>query len=234
VSTRLRKFVEPINWKHALGEFVLIVTGILIALWLNDWNEDKRDRRAELQLLREMRTALAEDLEDNETDYQAFKQTRARLLRLESHLQQRQPHSASVDSLFGALVLTRVLRFNAGPYEVLRARGFELLSDDSLRSQIVHYYGTTYPFMAMRYARVDEFVREYSQAYFLRNFRGATRSGDVVVALAYEQVARDPYLANLVAWHSSELDVMVSRYENTLAEGKSLLQALGRQIERIE
>jgi len=234
VNTRLRKFVEPINWRHALVEFVLIVTGILIALWLNDWNEDKRNRRAELQLLSEMRTALAEDLADNETDYQAFKQTQARLIRLESHLRQHQPHSPAVDSLFGALVLTRVLRFNAGPYEVLRARGFELLSDDSLRSQIVHYYGTTYPFMAVRYARVDEFVREYSQAYFLRNFRGATRSGDVVVALAYDQVARDPYLANLVAWHSSELNIMVTRYENALEEGKTLLEALDRQIARLQ
>ncbi len=230
---RLPALVKPFNWKYALGEFVLIVAGILIALWLNDWNQDRRDRRTELQLLREMRVALAEDLADNRTDYDSFKETRGRLTQLQSYLERRAPYSPRIDSLFGALLVTRVLQLNSGPYEVLRARGFEALSNDTLRSQIVHFYGTTHPFMAMRYARVDEFVREYSQAYFLRNFSGGSRTGGVASALSYNDVIRDPYLANLVAWHLSDLTLMVTRYEETLREGDVLLHALDRQIQRL-
>ena len=104
--------------------------------------------------MRELRAALAVDLADNRIDYEAFGDARARLLRLQDHLERHLPWSPAVDTLFGALVMTRVLQFNPGPYEVIRARGFELLSNDSLRSRIVQMYGTTYPFLAAGRRRI--------------------------------------------------------------------------------
>jgi hypothetical protein len=231
---RMRPVIPRVNWQYAVGECVLIVLGIMIALGLNGWSQNRRDRRAEVGLLREMRTALAENLADNRTDYEAFKQAHARLARLADHLQQRKPHTARVDSLFGALILTRTLQRNSGPYEVLRARGFELLSDDSLRARVVHFYGITYPFIATRYTRVDEFVQEYSQPYFLQNFRGTTRFGGPVTAVSYEHVARDLYFANLVTLHLAALNLLRSSYEEALNEGLALLEALDRQIANLE
>jgi len=38
--------------KYAIGEIVLVVIGILIALQINNWNENRKDARMEIQVLR--------------------------------------------------------------------------------------------------------------------------------------------------------------------------------------
>ena len=48
--------------RYAIGEIVLVVIGILIALQINNWNEDRLDRRKERELLESMLTDLREDL----------------------------------------------------------------------------------------------------------------------------------------------------------------------------
>lgn len=48
--------------RYAIGEIVLVVIGILIALQINNWNEDRLDRKRERELLGSMLTDLREDL----------------------------------------------------------------------------------------------------------------------------------------------------------------------------
>jgi hypothetical protein len=45
---------------YALGEILLVVIGILIALQINNWNEIQQLEREELQLLEEMAVELEE------------------------------------------------------------------------------------------------------------------------------------------------------------------------------
>ena len=44
--------------KYALGEIVLVVIGILIALQINNWNEYKKERKLERKVLTELLTSL--------------------------------------------------------------------------------------------------------------------------------------------------------------------------------
>lgn len=52
--------------KYALGEIVLVVIGILIALQINDWYQERLDRRTESEYLISMKRDLAEDTQDLE------------------------------------------------------------------------------------------------------------------------------------------------------------------------
>jgi hypothetical protein len=47
--------------RYAIGEVVLVVVGILIVLQINNWNENRKDRKIELEVLQNM----AECLETN-------------------------------------------------------------------------------------------------------------------------------------------------------------------------
>lgn len=48
---------------YAVGEIVLVVIGILIALWINNWNEAKRDARIEAAFLENFRNDLKTDVQ---------------------------------------------------------------------------------------------------------------------------------------------------------------------------
>ena len=41
--------------KYAVGEIVLVVVGILIALSINNWNEGRKDVQREIKILKDLR-----------------------------------------------------------------------------------------------------------------------------------------------------------------------------------
>jgi uncharacterized membrane protein YgaE (UPF0421/DUF939 family) len=45
-------------FKYAIGEIILVVIGILIALQINNWNELRKDRKEEVKLLKQLQTDL--------------------------------------------------------------------------------------------------------------------------------------------------------------------------------
>src|SRR4029450_13260995 len=62
VRVRLTRLLESSRWKHAIGEIVLIVPGVLLAPAVNNWNASRQQRRVELTVLAQLRAALVGDL----------------------------------------------------------------------------------------------------------------------------------------------------------------------------
>ena len=50
--------------KYAIGEIILVVIGILIALSINNWNEKRKDRIEEQTLYKSLVSSLESDLKD--------------------------------------------------------------------------------------------------------------------------------------------------------------------------
>jgi ribosomal protein L17 len=48
--------------KYAMGEIILVVIGILIALQINNWNENRKNKVERVAILKNLKTELAEDL----------------------------------------------------------------------------------------------------------------------------------------------------------------------------
>lgn len=49
-------------FKYAIVEIVLVVIGILIALQINNWNENRKDRFVEQKILQSLNNDLATDI----------------------------------------------------------------------------------------------------------------------------------------------------------------------------
>jgi hypothetical protein len=50
-------------FKYAIGEIILVVAGILIALQINNWNEERKERIQEIALLKQLRVEFKSNLE---------------------------------------------------------------------------------------------------------------------------------------------------------------------------
>ena len=60
-------------FKYAIGEIVLVVVGILIALQINNWNESKKEGRLEQQLIGLLISDLQEKNKENLSDSKSIK-----------------------------------------------------------------------------------------------------------------------------------------------------------------
>ncbi len=55
---------RPLQYaRYAIGEILLVMIGILLALQVNNWNEDRKDRVQEQVLLKQLQTEFKSNLE---------------------------------------------------------------------------------------------------------------------------------------------------------------------------
>ncbi len=71
IFNKLRKGTSPASRPgsyllYALGEIALVMIGILLALEVNNWNEDRKDRKIEVETLKDLRVEFQENLADAE------------------------------------------------------------------------------------------------------------------------------------------------------------------------
>ena len=147
--TRLNRIMTTVNWKYAIGEVVLIVVGILIALAAADWNDRRVLREEELALLEELRTGLLQDLVAVESALEQVLGAERQLMSLQELLANPRPYDSSMDALFGAVYGNRIIFLNTATYETLKSVGLQTVTNDNLRLRIAKLFNHSYTVMQM-------------------------------------------------------------------------------------
>ena len=128
---------------YALGEIILVVIGILIALQINNWNENRKERMLENQFLLNLEEDVNAQLKelDLQIDQEvAFIKTANKMLnnfRTNSRIE--------VDSSFSKNLLDLTARrtfkiYNPTFTELLSSGQVSLLTDPELKNTVVAYY----------------------------------------------------------------------------------------------
>jgi len=56
-----------LNWQYALGEFSIVVLGVLAAFWVESWNAGRNDRSLEIEYVQSLLRDLKADSESIDT-----------------------------------------------------------------------------------------------------------------------------------------------------------------------
>mgnify|MGYP001818349976 CR=1 FL=1 len=135
-------------WIYAVGEFVLVFLGILIALQVDNWNQDRRVRNLEKAMLHELLANLYSDLDDVETNIGMHNEAISSSKIILSFIDGAEPWNDSLAIHFGNLNIGSIFFENISSYESLKSLGIDLISNDSLRQQITHLYSVSYDYIA--------------------------------------------------------------------------------------
>ncbi|WP_412561060.1 DUF6090 family protein [Winogradskyella sp. MIT101101] len=133
-------------FKYAIGEIILVVIGILIALQINTQNEYRKDRVYEIQALTEIYTSLKRDAQNNDNIMTNVKRRDNAINYILSFLNS---GKIETDSVFmynlNQSCLDNKINYDKGAYETLKSKGLEYIKNDSLRSLIVRTYELSFP-----------------------------------------------------------------------------------------
>ena len=155
---------------YAIGEVFLVVFGILIALSIDNWNEDQNIRRTEKALLNEMKNELQMDLADMEYNIHFNKvRVNANEIVLES-LKNTGPYNDTLNFYYANLMGGAYFMKNTSAFDNLNSMGFHIIKNDSLRIRITQLYSNIYKYADFLNANyIDNFYSTKLEPLIIRN-----------------------------------------------------------------
>ncbi len=138
-----RKF--KLEWSYAVGELIIVVAGVLIALAIDQWNDRRLERQDADEILQHLLIDLQADLSGIEDMVRHVRDKEQSLLRLKFVFDsgERPPDGAQFlqDTIVGADYGWNQNRPITATYEEALSSGkFRLIRDADLRSEISRYY----------------------------------------------------------------------------------------------
>ena len=131
---------------YAIGEIVLVVIGILMAVSINDWKHAADDAAMELKILQEIKTDLEKDLDEIRNELANYQYVQNGDSTLISFYNGSQPFTDSLGSLVYLYEINPHFNPINGGYQLLKAKGIDLIENDQLRLAINSYYEQAIPY----------------------------------------------------------------------------------------
>ena len=230
--------------RYAIGEIVLVVVGILIALQINNWNEGRKNNLLELQFLNRLRADLVID----STYYSKRIQDAENHVRINRNfigeLYEEQQNYADVQNLFGKLSLySDLLTVQNSTFQELISDGkLNLIQNGELKTALIDYYRDT----EIAEKHIEEFnvfsinnlLIAVDKIPSLLNLKNNLKIGefDFKFKGQYEFV-NDPQSAqfqiseNVATLYTTKHMVFLNYYEDLKKESKRLIDSIDAIIE---
>ncbi|MEJ2088990.1 MAG: hypothetical protein P8Y69_11075 [Gammaproteobacteria bacterium] len=138
--------LSKLNWSYGIGELLIVIVGVLVALAVDQWNDQRRDRAEETEIVGRLITDLRADLERLSFGQDAISRKQVSLHRVYSSLaspNERPKNLAAFlqDIVFGAGYGWSQARALRPTFSELVASGkLDLIHDTAIRTKVVEYY----------------------------------------------------------------------------------------------
>ena len=131
---------------YAIGEIVLVVIGILIALSINNWNETRKDRISEKNILQDIKGSISTDILQLNSRIEMAKNDIKSANIILNYLEKNLAYNDSLDNHF--IIITSTANKDFSPqisaYKVLESKGIDLIRNDQLKKDILNLYNIDY------------------------------------------------------------------------------------------
>jgi hypothetical protein len=222
---------------YAIGEILLVVIGILIALQIDNWNEERKDRRAEKGIIENLR----QEFQANQAELDSIlvvvaknRDANLRLMEFFGHPPEAL-ENVNLDSIvFYSVEYQRFIPSQNALSDLLQSGGLQLITNQNLKDALYDwtrvmglideaYSGVKQkteedivPYLTPRYPLKD--IDKYGGLGWKKPSRLPSRKHALFSEIAYENLV-DDYLYRLL------------RYENNLEKGRALIREILHIIE---
>jgi len=204
---------KPLKYmRYAIGEIVLVVIGILIALSINNWNEDRKTRAFEKEMLTDIHKAVEVNIRQLRRGIKGCENAINSCNIVLQQLEDRVDYNDSLIQHF-----SRVIRWfrptvtNSG-YESLKSYGSHLIRNDSIRDLLVIY---DYEWIHVLNDRQEQFMNITAAPTLAKLFKSQSASGEME-PFDYNELLRSREYYNIVNTIKDNREGQILWYEEWL------------------
>jgi len=142
-------------FKYALGEIILVVIGILIALSINNWNEHQKNIKKGHEILTDIRGNLQFNTIQFQEDITITKDVISSIDIVLNNIAITKIYNDSLGKHLRRVTYWETSRWKSSGYKAIISNGVEIIESKELRENIIDLYEITYPEIA-EYTRLSE------------------------------------------------------------------------------
>ena len=227
-------------FKYAIGEIILVVIGILIALQINTWNKQQEEHQLELKILKEIRVNLNLDLVEIQEDIGIMVDINTACDAVKMYVKTQDSPSEQLFIDVGRLRITPHFDPNTSGYGLLVSKGIGVISNDSLRNDISLHYERLYSY----YRRYEEerlqFHALHSEPKLIEHFTPVYDEKQTYFVIHkisqedFSNLKKDKAfnkIVSAIAYENSTVKNRAERVENSIM---SLITALDKEIKLLK
>jgi len=226
---------------YAIGEIILVVIGILIALQINTWNESRKDRMLEKKQL--------ENLADNLKQNEALMEYRIRFINyfrdegqhIIDIIDQKKPYHDSLSLMFhAALMNTSGFKLSNIGYEAIKNVGLEIIQNDSLRKEIMIFFEEIQPrfHVELGWGDVDKTDREkfIDEHFVQRAYKSPTSKHESLYYLPFEpdKILQDHYFIALINKTEGQRRYFINLINKHREQNKRILDLVMKELQKTD
>ena len=185
---------------YAIGEIILVVIGILIALSINNWNEARKTKIVELELLQNIQTDLKESKKSIETMVKFNANQLTEYKRLFYCVKNDLPETEELNSTFGKIPTWKTPYLNYSAYETLKTKGVDLIQNDSLTKAIINIYDNEFAYLINDWDKWEWNTNQtITMPFFVKHFERDSINSGIARANDFESLKANKEFSNLIS-----------------------------------
>ncbi|PWI30909.1 hypothetical protein DI383_05595 [Flavobacteriaceae bacterium LYZ1037] len=223
-------------FKYAIGEIVLVVIGILIALSINNWNEDNKLSKQEVIKLKEIAHSLKqtkENIQEARIDDIRWMHYNETIL---DYIENKKPYDPQLEVCFGSYFWFSRPEIEFSTFEQLKSTGLDLISNDSLRKEIVKIFEKRFQLLHTENNQWNIAFINTTLPIHIKLFRKifpeswSPSDDEYALPINYTELFDNDEYKNLLAETIALRKFEISYYEIAIKECESLVIAIENEI----
>ena len=219
--------------RYAIGEIVLVVIGILIALQINNWNEDRKSRQIEYITLSELKKNVEANIHNMDSLEANIEHRMASIEVILQAFQNKESFSDSLSNHFAWAMIYDRMPINTGAYESFKESGTQIVKDDELRFMITNYFDYHIGVLKDFLAEVRDDFYSYMLGYLRTNFKTYVGVDQIAVPKDYESLSQnETFILSLGIFNDVQRDALRGTREARI-RSKELLDKIDLRLNEL-
>ncbi|TQV85400.1 DUF6090 family protein [Aliikangiella coralliicola] len=231
----MKKIINGKRITDFVTEFLLIVVGILVALQIENWNDERKSQSFKNKTLSQIKSALKRDVEHFNNRIRRLESISESVGLIAEHLEKELPESDIFASEFSRISWSLVLETRTAAYESLKSSGLDAIKSSELKVNLINVYDYIYPrlnwFLENKFNKFNDL---YATPFLFRYFSLEKEAGDenpVWNTQLYQQLLNDKKALTLLYRKQRQIHELKLEIQLALTEIEKLLSSIDNETQ---
>ena len=222
--------------KYAIGEIVLVVIGILIALSINNWNEQRKS----IQKGRDILVDIKENVEFNTIQFQKDIEIIGEVIKsidiILENITVTKIYNDSLDKHFRRVTYWETSRWKSSGYKSIISHGVEIIESKKLRESIIDLYEISYPEIA-EYTRLAEDMNASLTPRIIELIERESIPSKNFYELKskpfdYQEVVDSRMFRSILSFFRSSREIDIQTRNRSIEKNKELIELIDNELKQ--